>query len=73
MNVTLRDIDELGLVVPIRDLDLKILHGYHFIVDIKEFNTWDYLYIRFSNNDHSNIISAINLADEDLNDEKEKK
>ena len=33
VKVTLLDIDELGLVVSTRDLDLKILSDYHSIVD----------------------------------------
>jgi len=73
VNVTLLDIDELGSVFPIRDLSLSILHDDDSIVDLLKASSHVIIFTEgFSNEDHSTVISALNLTDDELNDEKEK-
>ena len=73
VNVTLLDIDELGSVVPVEDLSLNILSNDDSIVDLLKASSHVIIFTEgFSNEDHSIVISALNLTDDELNDEKEK-
>ena len=71
VNVTLLDIDDLGSVVPIKDLDFNILPHDDSIIDLLK--TTNHVII-VTEDDHNNdtIISAINLTDEELNNDKER-
>lgn len=72
-KVTLLDIDELGSVVPIKELRLSILPGDDSIIGLLRASSHAIIFTEgFSNEDHSIIVSAINLTDDELNDEKEK-
>ncbi len=71
--VTLLDIDELGSVVPIKELSLSILPGDDSIVGLLKASSHVIIFTEnFSNNNHSTIVSAISLTDDELNEEKEK-
>ncbi len=71
VNVTLLDIDDLGLVVPMKDLVFNILPHDDSIINILE--TSNHVIIVTEDIDNNcTIISAINLTDEELNDEKER-
>lgn len=73
VNVTLLDIDEFGSVVPVEELRLSILHGDDSIVDLLWASSHAIIFTEgFGNEDHSTIISALNLTDDELNEEKEK-
>jgi len=72
-KVTLLDIDELGSVVPIKELSLSILPGDESIVGLLKSSSHVIIFTEsFSNEDHSTIVSAISLTDDELNEEKEK-
>lgn len=72
-KVTLLDIDDLGSVVPIKELTLSILPGDDSIIGLLRASSHVIVFTEgFSNEDNSTIVSAINLADDELNDEKEK-
>jgi hypothetical protein len=72
-KVTLLDIDELGSVVPIKELSLSILPGDDSIVGLLKASSHVIIFTEnFSNNNHSTIVSAISLTDDELNEEKEK-
>lgn len=71
VNVTLLDIDDLGSVVPMKDLVLNILsHDDSIITILKTSN--HVIIVTEDINNNPTIISAINLTDEELNNEKEK-
>lgn len=73
VNVTLLDIDEFGLVTPIRDLNLQIIPNDSLIIDLLQSSSHAIIFTQdFSRNENSVIISALNLSDDELNDEKEK-
>jgi hypothetical protein len=73
VNVTLLDIDELRSVLPIKDLSLSLLQDDDSIVDLLKASSHVIIFTEgFSNEDHSTVISALNLTDDELNDEKEK-
>jgi hypothetical protein len=71
VNVTLLDIDDLGSVVPMKDLVLNILPHDDSIIDILKTSNHVIIVTEDINNNPT-IISAINLTDEELNHEKEK-
>ncbi|MDQ2684277.1 MAG: hypothetical protein M3Y25_00370 [Thermoproteota archaeon] len=71
VNVTLLDIDNLGSVLPVKDLVLNILPHDDLIIDILK--TSNHVIIVTEDVDNNpTIISAINLTDEELNNEKER-
>ena len=73
IKVTLLDIDELGSVVPLKALRLSILPGDDSIVDLLKSSSHVIIFTEgYSNEKHPTVISAINLTDDELNDEKEK-
>jgi hypothetical protein len=71
VNVALLDIDDLGSVVPIKDLVLNILPHDDSIIDILK-NSNHVIIVTEDINNNPTIISAINLTDEELNHEKER-
>ncbi|MGD9533872.1 MAG: hypothetical protein AB7V56_08900 [Candidatus Nitrosocosmicus sp.] len=72
VNVTLLDIDDLGSVVPMKDLVLKILPHDNSVIDILKTSNHVIIFTEDINNNPTTIISAINLTDEELSDEKER-
>ena len=71
VNVTLLDIDDLGSVVPIKDLDFNILSHDDSIIDLLKTSNHVIIVTEDVHN-NATIISAINLTDEELNNEKER-
>ena len=73
IKVTLLDIDELGSVIPMRDLDLRVLPGDSYIINLLKASTHAIIFTEdFSNKNNSVVITALNLTDDELNDEKER-
>jgi hypothetical protein len=72
VNVTLLDIDDLGSVVPMKDLVLDVLPHDESIIDILKTSNHVIIVTEDIDNNPTTIISAINLTDEELNDEKER-
>ena len=73
IKVTLLDIDDLGSIVPLKELSLSILPGDDSIVDLLKASSHVIIFTEgYSNEKHPTVISAINLTDDELNDEKEK-
>ena len=73
INVTLLNVDDLGSVVPMRNLNLKVLPGDSFVIDLLKASSHAIIFTQdFSDRENSVIISALSLTDEELNDEKEK-
>ncbi|HEU5119906.1 MAG TPA: hypothetical protein VFT71_02870 [Candidatus Nitrosocosmicus sp.] len=71
VNVTLLDIDDLGSVVPMKDLVLNVLPQDESIIEILK--TSNHVIIITGDIDNNpTITSAINLTDEELNNEKER-
>lgn len=70
VNVTLLDIDELGSVVPMKELELNIIPHDDSIINILKTSTHVIIFIE-NIDDNPTIISAINLTDDELNHEKE--
>ena len=72
VKATLLDIDDLGSVVPIKDLELNLPSHDESIFNILKASTH---VIIFTNDppigSNPTIISAINLTDDELNQEKE--
>ena len=71
VNVTLLDIDDLGSVVPMKDLVFDILPHDDSIMNILKTSNHVIIVTEDIDNNRT-IISAINLTDEELNDEKER-
>ena len=72
VNVTLLDVDDLGSVIPVKDLELRLPPFDDSIIDILESSLHVIIFTEgFSDENNSTIISAINLTDDDLNREKE--
>ncbi|HYF99236.1 MAG TPA: hypothetical protein VD815_04025 [Candidatus Saccharimonadales bacterium] len=71
VNVTLLDIDDLGSVRPVKDLVLNILPRDESIIDILKTSNHVIIVTEDVENNPT-IISAINLTDEELNNEKER-
>jgi hypothetical protein len=71
VNVTLLDIDDLGSVVPMKDLVFNILPHDDSIINILKTSNHVIIVTEDIDNNRT-IISAINLTDEELNDEKER-
>ena len=71
VNVTLLDIDDLGSVVPMKDLVFNILPHDDSIMNILKTSNHVIIVTEDIDNNRT-IISAINLTDEELNDEKER-
>ena len=73
VNVTLLDIDDLGSVIPVKEFDLNIQSNDESIVNMLKTSVHAIIFIEdFDNAIGSTIISAINLTDDELNQEKEK-
>ncbi len=73
VNVTLLDIDDLGSVIPVKEFDLNILSNDESIVNMLKSSVHAIIFTEdFDNAIGSTIISAINLTDDELNQEKEK-
>lgn len=73
IKVTLLDIDEFGSVIPMRNLNLKVLPGDSFVIELLKASSHAIIFTQdFSNRNNSVVISAISLTDDELNDEKEK-
>ena len=73
VNVTLLDVDDLGSVIPFKDLDLKSPRFDDLILGILKSSSHVIIFTEaFGDENSSTIISAINLTDDELNDEKEK-
>ncbi|CAN5870348.1 hypothetical protein BH23THE1_BH23THE1_27680 [soil metagenome] len=73
VNVTLLDIDDLGSVIPVKEFDLNILSNDESIVTMLKTSVHAIIFTEnFDNGIGSTIISAINLTDDELNQEKEK-
>lgn len=73
VNVTLLDIDDLGSVIPVKKFDLNILSNDESIVSMLKISVHAIIFTEdFDNAIGSTIISAINLTDDELNQEKEK-
>lgn len=73
INVTLLDIDDLGSVVPMRNLNLKVLPEDSLVIDLLKASSHAIIFTQgFSDTENSVVISALSLTDEELNDEKEK-
>jgi len=73
VNVTLLDIDDLGSVIPVKEFDLNILSNDESIVNMLKASVHAIIFTEdFDNAIGSTIISAINLTDDELNQEKEK-
>lgn len=83
VNVTELDIDEFGTIIPIRDLELKILEHNNNLYDLitqssyaaiftkKDLNSTDFKDHMYDEN--SNIILLVNpITIEELNNEKKK-
>ena len=72
INATLLDIDDLGSVVPIKDLELNLPSHDDSVINILKASTH---VIIFTDDppigSNPTIISAINLTDDELNHEKE--
>ena len=72
VKATLLDIDDLGSVVPIKDLELNLPSHDESVINILKASTH---VIIFTNDppigSNPTIISAINLTDDELNHEKE--
>ncbi|WP_458720872.1 hypothetical protein [Candidatus Nitrosocosmicus sp. R] len=72
VNVTLLDIDDLGSVVPIKDLELNLPSYDESVISILKTSTHVIIFIDDPpNGANPTIISAINLTDDELNHEKE--
>lgn len=84
VNVTELDIDELGTIIPIRDLDLKILEHNNNLYDLikqssyaaiftkKDLNTKDFKDHTYDD-ENLNIILLVNpITIDELNNEKKK-
>ena len=72
VNVTLLDIDDLGSVVPIKDLELNLPSYDESVISILKTSTHVIIFTDDPpNGANSTIISAINLTDDELNREKE--
>jgi hypothetical protein len=73
VNVTLLDIDELGSIIPVKDLELNILPHDDSIINMLKASPHTIIFTEdFNNEGNSTIISVINLTDDELNREKEK-
>ncbi|MDQ4073783.1 MAG: hypothetical protein M3162_05690 [Thermoproteota archaeon] len=72
VNVTLLDVDDLGSVIPVKDLRLRILPHDDSILQILKSSSHAIIFTdEYSYEDDSTIISAMNLTDDELNHEKE--
>ena len=72
VNATLLDIDDLGSVVPIKDLELNLPSYDESVISILKTSTHVIIFTDDPpNGANSTIISAINLTDDELNHEKE--
>ena len=72
VNVTLLDIDDLGSVVPIKDLELNLPSYDESVISIIKTSTHVIIFTDDPpNGANPTIISAINLTDDELNHEKE--
>ena len=72
VNVTLLDVDDLGSVIPVKDLELRFPPFDDSILNMLKSSSHVIIFTEgFSAENNSTIISAINLTDDELNREKE--
>ena len=72
INVTLLDIDDLGSVVPVKDLELNLPPDDESVIEMLMTSTHVIIFTDDPPNAaNPTIISAINLTDDELNQEKE--
>jgi len=72
VNVTLLDIDDLGSVVPIRNLELNLPSYDESVINILKTSTHVIIFTEVPpNGGNPTIISAIYLTGDELNYEKE--
>jgi hypothetical protein len=72
VNATLLDIDELGSIIPMKDLNLNLPPYDESVLNILKASTHAIIFTEdFNNEDNCTVISAINLTDEEVNKEKE--
>ena len=72
VKATLLDIDDLGSVVPIKDLELNLPSYDESVISILKTSTHVIIFTDDPpNGANPTIISAINLTDDELNHEKE--
>ena len=72
VNATLLDIDDLGSVVPIKDLELNLPLYDESVISILKTSTHVIIFTEDPpNGANPTVISAINLTDDELNYEKE--
>lgn len=72
VNVTLLDVDDLGSVLPVKDLTLRILSNDDSLLQILKSSFHAIIFTEgFSDEEGSTIISAMSLTDDELNHEKE--
>ena len=73
VNVTLLDVDDLGTVIPLKDLELKLPPFDDSILGILKSSSHVIIFTEaFGDENNSTIISAINLTDGKLYHESEK-
>lgn len=72
IKATLLDIDDLGSVVPIKDLELNLPSHDESVINILKASTHVIIFTDIPPiGSNPTIISAINLTDDELNQEKE--
>ena len=72
VKATLLDIDDLGSVVPVKDLELNLPPYDESVIEILMTSTHVIIFTDDPpNGANPTIISAINLTDDELNQEKE--
>ena len=72
VNVTLLDIDDLGSVVPLKDLELNLPSYDESVISILKTSNHVIIFTDDPpNGANPTIILAINLTDDELNHEKE--
>lgn len=72
VNVTLLDIDDLGSVVPIKDLELNLPLYDESVINILKTSNHVIIFTEVPpKGGNLTVISAINLTDDELNHEKE--
>jgi len=71
-TVTLLDVDDLGSVIPIKNLRLRILPNDESLLQSLKSSSHAIIFTEgFNDEDDSTIISVMNLTDDELNYEKE--
>ena len=72
VNVTLLDIDEIGSIIPMKDLNLNLPPYDDSVLNILKASNQAIIFTEdFNDEDNSTVISAISLTDYEVNKEKE--